>query len=131
MSGSTNAIVAQQWLDAGFPPTEGAKQLCSIAGATLFKNFATEAVPGFRVENAGFFKSTPGVGRKHFGPFVTVVTRCIATGENMAETILEAVEVNLWHHRNCFADLVEQPLYVSRRGCAEFMMQAQIKQREL
>src|SRR5690606_16038023 len=99
--------MAQQRLDTRFAATEIDKQLHRFATATLGQDLVAELAPGFRIEHALFLEARECIRRQHFGPLVAVVTGRITTGKNMAEAVLEAVEVRWKNYRHIPAHLIE------------------------
>ena len=61
-----------------------------VFGIAPGEDFVTEVAADLGIENAFFLESSEGVGIKHFGPFVAVVTGGVTDG--IAEQVTEAAE---------------------------------------
>lgn len=89
-SGLREAAADQKGEGFGISAHEVAEQLGGVFGIASREDFVTEIAADLGIENAFFLEASEGVGIKHFGPFVAVVTGCVAYG--IAEQVTEAAE---------------------------------------
>ena len=89
-SGLGEAAADQKGEGFGISAHEIAEQLGGVFGIASGEDFVPEVAADLRVENAFLLESSEGVGIKHFGPFVAVITCSVTDG--IAEQVTEAAE---------------------------------------
>ncbi|KAG1321151.1 hypothetical protein G6F63_013922 [Rhizopus arrhizus] len=100
--------MAQQRVDLRRAATEGLEVLRSRTAAAARQDFIAEARTGFSQCLRCFLERGVGIGAEHLGPLVAVVTRRVATGENVAELVREAVPDRRMVHRHVRTHAIEQ-----------------------
>src|SRR3954471_11902463 len=91
LTGREDPVLLEQRADIGPPATKVNERFQRIAAAASGEDGIQEAAGGLAVEYAALLEGGECVGREHLGPFVAVVTGCIATGEDVPEAVGEAV----------------------------------------
>src|SRR3982751_5720458 len=78
-TGRENPVLLEQRADIGPPTTKVNERFQRIAAAASGEDGIQEVARGLAVEHAVLLEGGEGVGREHLGPFVAVVTGCVAT----------------------------------------------------
>ncbi len=72
---------------------EGLKFICCAANCRHDLDFVEKARPYFGKLIRSLFKCSISVCAEDFGPFITVVSRCITTSKNMSELVRKTIPV--------------------------------------
>lgn len=75
----------QQCINGGGTTPESAIELSRILGAAALEYVVAERVSRFSIEYTILFEYTESICIQYFRPFVAVISRCIASGEDVAE----------------------------------------------
>src|SRR4051812_9678516 len=127
---SGHSVVPEQCIDTRRAAAKRNEGLERRPAAANGQDLVAEALPGIGIEYAAFLKKAERIGRQHFGPLVTVVTRGISAREYVREALRESIERRRNDDGDLAAHVGEQILHGRAALRIEVEMQMQIEQRE-